>query len=354
MAVGARTLIALALLAACGQEPARPPTPAPRAPATAPRAACELGPLSTLLPATRARGGLGLHDGWLAALDDVLTIRGPQGERSEAREGRARRLLGVGAVGGRALVVAEGSCEDTAHCLLAIDPSSGGATLVTPLPGAILTSRRAVTTDAFFLAWSARGGTRGLERWTRDAAGLSHESLPLGDEVASPEAPTEILALAAEGPRFSVVWRRGPAEDAQSHVFLTSESAHLAIELLHDTLTVESIALGGDWLGLVAAFEFSRPCFVRLGAGEPELRPLPVGTSPPEPIGARVRAELDIDGRGLWLRRRSAAGDAIGEPFPVVSGAVETATVERRGDAFFVAWATPDHRIVGRQARCAN
>lgn len=358
LALGARTLVALALLSACGPERPRPPPavddPIVEAPATDPTPTCELGPLSTLLVLTRARGGLAMHEGWLAALDDVLTVRSPDGERSEVRDGHARRLLAVGGLGGRAIVLAEGSCEDSAHCLIAIDPGSERDPLTTALPGPIQTSRRAFTDDAFFIAWSAAGGTRGVERWTRNGADLSHESLPLGDEEASSETPTEILAMTARGSSFFVVWRRGAAEDARSHVFLTSESTHAASEVLHDALTIESIALGDDGLALVAGFEFSRPGFVHFGEGEPLIVPLPVGVAAPEPIGERVRAELDIDDRGLWLRRRSAAGDAVGEPSLVVAGPVEMATVERRTDAFFVAWATPDHRIVGRAARCAN
>lgn len=79
MARIAGALIALAVLTACGDD-AAVPDPQPRAhrPAPEPAPRCELGPIALLMPSARARGGLTIHGGWVAALDDVLSVRDPE------------------------------------------------------------------------------------------------------------------------------------------------------------------------------------------------------------------------------------------------------------------------------------
>jgi hypothetical protein len=112
----------------------------------------------------------------------------------------------------------------------------------------------------------------------------------------------------------------------------------------------------------VATFEFSRPHYVRLRAGAEEplaARELAATEEPPAPLAGRERAELDVDDTGLWLRRRSAAGDAIGAPERIVDGRVESAAIVRRsdavrlGDALLVGY-WRDGAVRGRTVRCAR
>ncbi len=285
-----------------------------------------------------ARRGLAVAEGWRFALDDGLIAIGPDGARHEVAVTEPRRLLAAGLVDGRPLALYEASTADAAHALVAHDPIADTA-IAHPLPGALATSRRATSADALWLAWSS-GGARGLERFGRDETRLRHETIALGDAPASDEAPVEVLDLVVAGPRWAVVWRRGPTEDPQSHVYVSTPAGDRDSHGLHEALAIEASGFDADALVLVAAFEFARPGVVRFAPDEEPLAILAPGTAAPAPLTDRVRAGLDVDDDGLWLARRDALGQRLGERSRLVEGAVEMAALERRADGYAVVWTT--------------
>ena len=333
-------------------EPAAPPARAPETETeTEPPADCTLGRVEVLLDHARARRGLAMGGGLVAALDDGLTTKIPDhvAER-RARPGLERMF--VLAYLQTHWIVGEGTCPESAHCLHVVEAFDEAPARTIPLPGRVVTSRRAVDDESFLFAWSAAGGARGLERWTWEDDALVHRSIPLGDEPASEEMPTEILGLAADGDRWAVVWRRGATEDAESEVFVDEPGRHRTVESLHEALTIESIAFDGDALALIAGFEFSRPGFVRLTGDGPERRLVAADETPPAPFAERVRAELDVDDEGLWLRRRDGAGDSLGARVRITEGPLEMAAIERRSGIIRVAWATADGLVHVRDVQC--
>lgn len=317
----------------------------------------------SLALAMNADGGLALslRDGALTArpLSADGSARGPEATSSLAG---AQALLALAPRGDRYLLIARGSCDESAHCLIARLLDAAGAPAGAPtrvaLPDPIRTSRRAGE-GALLFAWSTTSGHRALERFTALPDGaVSHVRIALGDEPATSEQPVEILGLAADGERFAVVWRRGPTEDTRSEVYVTSgageEVAHRDVHALHHVLAIDAIELQGNALTSIVTFEFSRPHLIRLDLpkGEPTVaRELPRGARAPEPFAERERAELDVDSRGLWLRRRDAAGDPVGTRVHVAEGRVESAALARAGDALFVAW-TAGGTVSGRRIIC--
>lgn len=301
---------------------------------------------------------LALHDGELTARpisSEGRALESPHTSRISGAQG----LLALVPRGERYLLLARGSCEASAHCLIAQALDRRGAVLAAPtpvpLPEPTRTARRAGDEGPLFFAWSTTGGHRALERFTLESDGsIAHASVALGDEPASAESPVEILALAADGDRYAAIWRRGPTEDVESEVYVTTSESHRDVHALHHALAIDSIELRGDALALITTFEFSRPHLLRLSAreGEPTLaRELASGARVPAPFTERERAELDPDGRGLWLRRRDAKGDPIGERALVADGSVESAAITRRGDALVVTWLAGG-AVHGRRVRC--
>lgn len=347
-----RAFVLLALLAGCGEEAGTPaPSPPPDLPpragggdGTPPReegeAGCGLDDARLVASGVRARRGLAVAGGWYVALDDSLIAIGPDGARHEVAVTEPRRLLAAGLVDGRPLALYEASTADAAHALVAHDPVADAAS-AHPLPGALATSRRATSDDALWFAWSS-GGARGLERFGRGGARVVHETLALGDAPATDEAPVEVLDLVVDGPRWAVVWRRGPTEDPRSHVYVSTPAGDRDSHGLHEALAIEASGFDGDALVLVAAFEFARPGVVRFAPEEEPLAILAPGTRAPPPLTDRVRAGLDADDDGLWLARRDALGQRLGQRSRLVEGAVEMAALERRGDGYAVAWTAAD------------
>ncbi len=355
---------ALACAIACDEPPRAEPRPAPRAPA--PPARCELSEPAVALEDVTERASIALAadaGGALLAVasGDALATRALDAEgrptsapRRAALEG-VDGLLALEPIGARTILVARGACAESAYCLVALDVRGAiGAPLASPLPAPVRTVRRAATDRALFVAWSTSTGHRGIERFTIEGDSLGRARLPLGVEPASEEAPVEILGLATDGDRWAAVWRRGPTEDVRSAVFVTSNDHHDRVDALHDALAIDSIALSGETLELVATFEFSRPHYLRLRLGrlEPELaRELARGDAASAAFADRERAELDADARGLWLARRDAAGDPIGERVRVVDGAVRSAALARLGDSLLLAWQS-DRSVWTRRVAC--
>ena len=301
---------------------------------------------------------LALHDGELTARP-ISSEGRALGQPRTSQVSGAQALLALAPRGERYVLLARGSCEASAHCLIAQALDREGAVIAAPitvpLPEPTRTSRRAGDDGPLFFAWSTTGGHRALERFTLGPDGsIAHARVALGDEPASAESPVEILALAAEGARFAAIWRRGPTEDVSSEVYVTTSESHRDVHALHHALAIDSIELRGDALALITTFEFSRPHLLRLTAseGEPTLaRELASGAPVPAPFTERERAELDPDGRGLWLRRRDAKGDPIGERVLVADGSVESAALTRDRDALVVTWLAGG-AVHGRRVRC--
>jgi hypothetical protein len=320
--------------------------------------------------ALRLAGDAGEAAGLLAVAHGgaVRTVRvgddGPAGSSHPFDLEGAAALFALERVGGGHVLLARGACPESAHCLLArrLDArgAPSGATVAAALPAPLRTARRAAAGARLYLAWSTEGGHRALDLFTVAGDGLGRARRTLGDEPPSEELPTEILGLAAaEGPAgWAVVWRRGAPEDARSRVYLTTERTNVALEALHEVLVIDALAFDGRALALVAGFEFSRPHFLRLapGAAAPtEARALAAGEPLPPPFEDHVRAALELDGEGLWLRRSDAAGDPVGAPLRVAPPGVGAATVARAGEGFAVAWIDPATETVrARRVRCAE
>lgn len=309
-------------------------------------------------------GGLAL------VLDDgVLHSRALSSEGRPIDQARTSALLGGRALlalvprSDRYLVLAYGSCEASAYCLLAQALDRHGAALAGPtsvvLPDPIRTSRRAGDGSLFF-AWSTTSGYRGLERFAlRPDGSVAHERIALGEQPASSEKPVEILGLAVDAERFAVVWRQGVTEDTRSEVYLTSgeasvKAAEHEVHALHDVLAVDSIALEEGVLTLITTFEFSRPHLLSIdvSTGEPTMaRELARSERAPSPFVGRERAELDVDRAGLWLRRRDAAGDPLGERVRLIGARIEGAALTRSGDSLFAIWIA-EGATHGRRVTC--
>ncbi len=392
MARGARPLIALLVCASLGcdagpraapertpertPEPTPEPTPDPASGAGPPAAdpepstACELGPLvlhPPLAPGARLALALGESGGLLARVDGAalharpIEASGePAGPWATATLPGEGRVLAMSALEDGALVLLEQPCEGHPRCLVALTLDRAGvasALATAPLPGPVLTLRRASAARGALLAWSAASGRAGLVRVEANGAAAPRlEARELAGEDL--ERPAEILAAAAEGERaerWAVVWRRGAAEDVRAEVRVTAHDRDAAVEALGEALVIELARLEGDTLHLVAGFEFSRPHAITIELGQPEPRraeELPPGASAPPPLDARARGRLDVDERGLWLRVTSPVGDPIGSPARLHDGAVTGAALARTADAFLAAWVDEAGSIRSRTVAC--
>ncbi len=332
---------------------------------------CALGPVVRLLEGVGARGSLALalsDEGGLVVLASEGTISArplslegaPLGEASRSEAPDVRGLAALTRLGDRHLLLSREPCSAAASCLVARTLSARGEVVgtpdVSPLPAPIRTARRASAGGPFFFAWSTTGGARAVERYViSEDGGIERRRLSLGDEPATAEQPVEILGLVADGTRWAALWRRGPAEDTRSRVFLGGEGEPRVIEALREALAVDAIALEGDTLSLITTFEMARPHYLRFALGEDaprDARELSADAPIPAPLTERERVELDADAGGLYLRRKSPAGYPIGARVAVTEGAVASAAIARAGDAIFVAWLA-EGAVYGRRVRCA-
>lgn len=363
----ARLLAFAVLVSLCSEPPATRPEPTPTPPSpTEPSApppslaGCDLSPPVTLLPPGHATSiAVSLTDagGHVSAADgEALAVRriGPQGAGMGApfELSLSGSLHALAPLGDAVVAVTRSTCPESAHCLSARREGSP-STLSAALPGRLLTSRRATTGERLYLAWSAEGGSRGLETFL-ETGSLGRVRRQLGPEPPDPELPVEILGLSADADRWAVLWRRGAAEDERSRVFLTTDDSHEAVGALHEALVVEAMRLDGDQVELIVGFEMSRPhhVVVRRGAREPttarELR----GGEVPAAFRDRERGTLEIDEAGLWLGRRDALGDPLGPRTRVLDAVPRSAALARRAHAYLVVWLDREGSARARWARC--
>lgn len=326
-------------------EPAGEPDEAPDAPA------CRLEPAF----ATRAIAGLGevvaiarSQDGAEAPLVVASAAAGHVVLRVEEAglapvEGASLSgdLIGLEPLGALGyLALALGPCSDglSARCLSARAPTASAPAIELPQPAALRTLRVAATDGLVYLARSYQGAPPTLDRFgVRDGA-LVHEALRIGDGLL-PEEPVEILALTADGAAYALVYRHGATEDAESGVVLATQLDEHHVEELHDALVIESMTWVGSSIAVLAAFEFARPAYFRLGPdGEVRTPPreIPFGIAPPDPFAGRLVARAHGSAGAMQIEVRSATGDRIGELVPVERArAIDLA---REPGGFLVAW----------------
>ena len=249
-------------------------------------------------------------------------------------------LIGLESLGAdEHLALTLGPCDDgvTATCLHAHRVGREGG-IELPQPAPLRTLRVAASDGLVYLARSHRGAPPTLDRFGLRDGALHHDVLRIGDGVL-PDEPVEMLALSADGAAYALVYRHGATEDAESGVVLATQLDEHHVELLHDALVIESMTWVGSSIALLAAFEFARPAYLRLGPdGEVRSAPreLPFGAPVPEPFAGRSVARVRGSPGALAIEVRSAAGDRFGAPIEL-DGA-RAADLAREPGGFLVAW----------------
>lgn len=264
----------------------------------------------------------------------------------------------------RALVVTLGPCSERGPvdgCLFAESVVIAPGTLATSEEVRITigarprTMRSARTGDSFYLARNEGRVHPVLERMRVPGDGrnvvLTHTVL--GQTIAEDDdAPLEILGVTATGGGHAVLFRKGAAEGGESSVTLSTQLDEHQVGALAEALVVESLEwLAGD-LVLIAAFEFSRPVFLRMTAtgellGEP--RPLAAGDDVPRPFASRRVARLE--GPPFRLEIRDGAGHATAPLFALPEDAT-SADVDHEGDDFLVALTDGLPTLRAAKVRC--
>lgn len=265
----------------------------------------------------------------------------------------------------RFVAITHGRCPReiaSTRCMVAVllgpDGRPIGALEPIGLGGPLRTVRVAASGEAVYLARSQALGAPELDTIRASDEGLEARTLGLGEGIDLSDTRTEILGLSVTGGSWAVLWRHGAAEDASSGVVLSTPIDEHEVASLHEALVLESFQWYAGALSMIAAFEFARPRFVRIGAdgdlrGEP--RELAIDAPLPAPFASRqVGAILGL-GASARLEIRDGAGQRIAiVPF----GAENTvaADVARRPDAFLLAIArrAPDGSaaILTREVRC--
>lgn len=281
----------------------------------------------------------------------------------------AGELFGIEALDGdRFVVITHARCPEeiaSTRCLMAVLIGSDGRPIGAPLPiglgGPLRTVRVVAAGDAVYVARSQALGAPELDAIRAGDAGLDARTLRLGDGFELREESTEILGVAVTGGSWAVLWRHGATEDARSGVVLSTQLDEHEVEALHDALVLESFQWYAGALSMIAAFEFARPRFVRMGAdgevrGEP--RDLPVGQPLPAPFVSRQKAVILGSGEAASLEIRDGAGERVAE-VPFGARGVLFADVARRegGFALAIARRAPDAAesgvsIVTREVTC--
>ncbi|GAB4206779.1 MAG: hypothetical protein OHK0013_23770 [Sandaracinaceae bacterium] len=250
-----------------------------------------------------------------------------------------------------ALVVRMAPCVEqaqSAQCLYArgvfLDRRGEGTFVTAPvrvaMPSAPATMRVAATDGRVLFAHSHVGAQPALDTFLVDRTSRTVRVArrALGEGIDLDRGPVEILALAASGPSYAVLWRQGAQEADDSSVHLTTALDEHAVPELQEALVFESMTLFAGAIVMVVAFEFSEPSWLRMGfdgelLGEP--RPLPAGEEVPIPFTDRRVARLDGDPpRSLEIR--DGAGHATA-PSIALPGTPESADLARVDGGFLLA-----------------
>jgi|GEM_PF-3381214 len=259
------------------------------------------------------------------------------------------RLLGLAPSGEGFLLLTVGPCAapDSARCLrahyLRVTDAGlvAGAAVELPQSSELRSLRVVPEGELVYLARSYRTARPTLDRFGPPRAVVdapTHERMRMAEAVGDDE-PVEILALAADGAAWALMYRHGATEDPRSGVVLATQLDEHHVEILEDMLVVESVAWVGNSIAMVAAFEFARPAYLRLGPdGEVRVPPreVPFGLEVPEPFGGRLVVRPDGVPGHVVLEVRNGAGDRRGEPIPLANARIADLTREPGG--FLVAW----------------
>lgn len=279
--------------------------------------------------------------------------------------GGADELFGLEAVDGdRFVAITHARCPEeiaSTRCLVAVLIGSDGRPVGAPIPiglgGPLRTVRVAAGGDALYVARSQARGAPELDTIRAGESGLDSRTLRLGDGFDLRDEQTEILGVAVTGGSWAVLWRHGATEDATSGVVLSTQLDEHEIDALHDALVLESFQWYAGALSMIAAFEFARPRFARIGAdGEIRggLRELPVDQPLPSPFVSRNKAAILGGGESATLEIRDGAGERVGA-VPFGDPTVLFADVARSGDRFVLAVARRTETgvtLVTREASC--
>ncbi len=170
----------------------------------------------------------------------------------------------------------------------------------------------------------------------------------LGPEVDPEDArAVQLLKLELASDTFAGIVRVGAAEAADSQVWLVRPQGHVPVDALEDAAAIESLAIVGDEVALIATFEFSRPLLLRVGPdGLLSAEPQALAPDAPLPsvIPNGVPARLVQDGAQLLLRRRTPAGDPLRPDVRVVERRVPTAPADviREGERYTLVYQDRD------------
>lgn len=268
--------------------------------------------------------------------------------------------------GERFVVITHARCPEgvqSTRCLaarlLGPDARALSDVAIIELGGPLRSVRVDASGDAVWIARTSAGAQPSLDRLEARESSLAVSTRALGDGVDVTDEPTEILGLAVSGGSWAVLWRHGATEDACSGVMLSTQLDEHEVEVLQEALVLDSLQWYAGSLSMVAALEFARPVFVRIGPdgevrGEP--RPLPPGERLPQPFATRRSAAILGTGPSASIEVRDGSGDAIAPRVPLVG--VVHADVARRGDTFVVALARRDAEgtfaIETRELRCES
>ena len=259
-------------------------------------------------------------------------------------------LLGLEPMGPDFLLLTLGPCAtpDAARCLRAhlLHAGEGGALSSSPpielAQAGQLRSIRVTATDGLvYVARSYRDARPTLDRFApplEEGEGLRHTSITVGEGLSDDE-PVEMLALAADGAAWALLYRHGATEDPESGVVLATQLDEHHVEVLHDALVVESISWVGTSIAAVVAFEFARPAYLRIAAdGEVRVSPREIefGADIPEPFGSRLVARAIGSAGDFAIEVRNGAGDRYGERIALEDA--RTVDVARAPGGFLLAW----------------
>ncbi|MDQ3035352.1 MAG: hypothetical protein M3Y87_23310, partial [Myxococcota bacterium] len=150
--------------------------------------------------------------------------------------------------------------------LLGPDAHVRSEVVTIPLPGPLRSVHADASGSSVWIARTSAGAQPSLDRIDATEGSLEVTTRALGDGIDVRDEPTEILGLAVSGGSWAVLWRHGATEDARSGVLLSTQLDEHEVEALQEALVLDSFQWYAGALSAVAALEFARPTFVRLGA----------------------------------------------------------------------------------------